>query len=351
MTCVMCVGWISGFAWIGSVATGQSASKPPSVQELLQKYTQALDVTQSFTDTYEEVLVFSYRTSGAMKGKQFQRGQNRADGRARIYCQKYIWGDFNPQNRNLPENSPRYNLRIVEAYKKRYSHTRAINNPDVKGTACFQPADQDPALLNMETYSGCYGYLGCDKPLDAVLREAKQISIRSTDEMVNGIACYAIDADTQYGRYTVWLDPAHGYNASKITRTAIGGQKEYDHLMPRGDHASGFVLITRFEQVEGIWVPVEAEQETVYTSGRLFRRSHSYYKRANIILNPDHDKLGSFENPLENPANDPQLKEGTRISIILPNSVGVRATWQDGKVVDESGKVIDLKQLWAEAKP
>ena len=144
------------------------------------------------------------------------RGRNRADGRARVYCQQYIWGDFNPQNRNLPESNPRYNLRIVEAYNKRYVHARAINNPDVKGTASFQPANEDPALLNMQTYAGCYGYLGCDKRLDVVLREAKQISMRSTAEMVNGIACHVIDADTQYGRYTVWLDPAHGYNAAKI---------------------------------------------------------------------------------------------------------------------------------------
>jgi len=144
--CVMGMGWISGLAWIGSAAAGQSVSQAASVPELLKRYTQALDATQSFTDTYEEVLDFSYRTSGAMKGRQFKRGQNRADGKARIYCQQYIWGDFNPQNRNLPESAPRYNLRIVEAYKKRYVHARAINNPRVKGTAGFQPADQDPAL-------------------------------------------------------------------------------------------------------------------------------------------------------------------------------------------------------------
>jgi hypothetical protein len=145
----------------------------------------------------------------------------------------------------------------------------------------------------------------------------------------------------------VWLDPAHGYNVSRINRTATGGHKESGHLMPRGDRASGFVLIARFEQIEGIWVPVEAEQKTAYTSGRLFRRSHSHYKRANIVLNPDHDKLGSFDNPLENPANDPELKNGTRVRIILPNSDRVKATWQDGKVVDESGKIIDVTQLWA----
>lgn len=352
MMLVMCMAWISGPAWVGSVATGQSASQTASVPELLQRYTQVLDATQSFTDTYEEVVDFSYRMPGqarAMVGKSFARGQNRID-RVRLYCQKYIWGDLNQQNMDLPESTPRYNLRIVEAYNKRYVHARAINNPDVKGTAYFQPANEDPALLNIQTYSGCYGYLGCDKRLDVVLREAKQILVRPATETVNGIACYVIDADTQYGQYTVWLDPAHGYNATKVTRNATAGHKEGEWLMSKGDQASGFVVITRFEQVVGVWVPAEAEQEMVYTGGQLFRRDRSHYKRANIVLNPDHDKLGSFDNPLEHPANDPELKNGTRVRITLPNSVRVKATWQDGKVIDESGKVIDVTQLWTTTK-
>jgi hypothetical protein len=351
MMLAMCVVWISGPAWVGSVATGQSASNAASVPELLQRYTRAFDATQSFTDTYEEVVDFSYRApTGQMAGKQFTRGQNRADGRTRVYCQRYIWGDFNPKNRNLPESSPRYNLRIVEADKTRYLHARAINNPRVKGTAYFQPAEQDPALLNMQSYAGTYGYLGCDKRLDTVLSAAKQISMRPTTGIVNGVACHVIDAHTEYGQYTVWLDPAHGYNAAKVTRKATGGHKESDRLMPTGDHARGSVVITRFDQVGGVWVPVEADHETAYTSGELFRRTRSHYKRANIVLNPDHDKLGSFDNPLEHPANDPELKNGTRVRITGPNSIRVKASWQDGKVVDESGKVVDIRQIWATTK-
>ena len=187
--------------------------------------------------------------------------------------------------------------------------------------------------------------------LDAVLAAAKRISVCPATEKVNEIPCHVIDADTHYGRYAVWLDPTHGYNAAKVTRKATGGHKENEWPMPAGDRASGSVLITRFDQVEGVWVPVEAEHETFYTSGRLFRRSHSTYKRANIVLNPDHDKLGSFDNPLVNPANDPELRNETRVSIILPNSTStIKATWQDGKIIDESGKVIDISELWDTTK-
>jgi len=345
----MCMAPISTAALAAASPADQSAPQTPSVQQLLQKYTQALNATQSFTDTYEEVVDFSYRVpTGQMASKQFARGQNRADGR-RVYCQKYIWGDFNPQERNLPEDKPRYNLRM-DADKKLYVHAGVINTPGARGSANLQPSMVDTPRLNMETFAGSYGHVGCDKRLDAVLAAAKQISVRPATEKVNEVPCHVIDADTQYGRYVVWLDPAHGYNAAKVTRRATGGYKENYHLMPQGDRASGSVVITRFDQVAGVWVPVEAEHKTAYTSGRLFRRSQSRYKRANIVLNPDHDKLGSFDIPLENPANDPELKDGTRVSIILPNSPTIKATWKDGKVIEESGKVINVSELWPTKK-
>ena len=353
MTLVLPLSMIIGTTWLASVAVGQSTSKAPSVQQLLQEYTRALDATQSFTDTFEEVDDFSHKTTPAQPraevGRQFKRGRNRADGK-RIYCQKYMWGHFNQQEKKLPEDKPRYHLRI-EADKKQYVHSKAINNPHEKGSAGLQPSMVETPRLNMETFAGIYGHVGCDKRLDAVLAAAKKISVRPATENINGFPCHVIDADTEYGRYTVWLDPAHGYNAARVTRKATGGDKEHEWPMPPGDHASGSVLVTRFEQVTGIWVPVEAEHETNYTSGRLFRRSRSHYKRANIVLNPDHDKLGSFDIPLlENPANDPELKDETRVQILLPSSVWVKATWKDGKVVDESGKVINISELWATSK-
>jgi hypothetical protein len=159
-----------------------------------------------------------------------------------------------------------------------------------------------------------------------------------------------IDAHTEYGRYTVWLDPNHGYHAAKVTRKAEGGNREHEWPMPKGDHASGFVVVTRFDQVGNVWVPVEADVEMAYTSGMVFRRDHSHYRRDNIVLNPDHDKLGSFANPLEHPVNDPELKDGTRVRITIPGFLKMKGSWQDGQVIDESGKVVDVEELLTTAK-
>ena len=351
MMFVMCMGRISSSPWVGSVATGQSASQAASVPELLQRYSQALDATQSFIESYEEVCDYRNRMPGNSKvvgGKRFARGQLRSDGH-RIYLRNYYWGDFTSRMKGLPEDAPRYRLRI-EADKRLYVHTTAVNNPRVKGTASLQPAHSEKGVMKR----GIHGFLWSDERLDAVLRGANRVSLRPTTEMVRGFACHVIDAGTQYGRYTVWLDPAHGYNAAKVTRKAVGGQKERESVMPKGDRSTGSVVITRFEQVGeqvgGVWVPVEAENEIAYTSGVFFRSMRNHFKRTKITLNPDHDKLGSFDNPLEHPANDPELKNGTRVRITVPNSVRVKATWQDGKVIDESGKVVDIRQLWATSK-
>lgn len=351
MMLVMCMGWISGPAWVGSVATGQSTSQTASVPELLQRYTQALDATQSFIESYEEVCDYSNRMPGdprVVGGKRFARGQLRSDGH-RIYLRNYYWGDFTSKLRDLPESAPRYHLRI-EADKRLYVHTTALNTPRVKGIASLQPAFSEKGVMNRGSCSGIHGFLGSEERLDAVLRGANRVSVRPTTEKVRGFACHVINADTKYGQYSVWLDPAHGYNAAKVTRKAAGGHKENQRLMPKGDRSTGSVVITRFEQVGDVWVPVEAEDEIAYTSGKFFRSQRDHFKRTKITLNPDHDKLGSFDNPLEHPANDPELKNGTRVRITLPNSVKVKGSWQDGKVVDESGKVVDIPQLWAMAK-
>lgn len=70
---------------------------------------------------------------------------------------------------------------------------------------------------------------------------------------------------------------------------------------------------------------------------RRFVKDNYHYKRTKIVLNPDHNKLGSFDDPLENPSNDPELKNGTRV---LMNHLPIYYTWQDGKVVDKTGRVI-----------
>ena len=66
----------------------------------------------------------------------------------------------------------------------------------------------------------------------------------------------------------------------------------------------------------------------------------SAWRRLDEMLNPDHEALGSFANPMKNPALDPELVNGTIVYL----GSGQKNTWQDGTVVDPNGKVVlDLR--------
>lgn len=85
----------------------------------------------------------------------------------------------------------------------------------------------------------------------------------------------------------------------------------------------------RFERIDGFWVPMEVDMRmNDYYGPGSFSRWNRHYKLTDVVLNPDHDALGSFDNPLENPRNDPELKNGASV-----RKDGSRYVWQDGKLV------------------
>ena len=65
----------------------------------------------------------------------------------------------------------------------------------------------------------------------------------------------------------------------------------------------------------------------------------THFKITKITLNPDHEALNSFGNPIKNPKLDPELIDGTIVYHIGYES----ATWKDGKVIDSYGRIIDLE--------
>ena len=213
-------------------------------------------------------------------------------------------------------------------------------SPDHRGSVYSQPANRTKAAIDRDNYSGIHGFLGSEMRLDLVLREASRISVRPEKEGFSGSSCAVIDADTRYGRYAVWIDPEHGYQAAKVTRGAKAPHIEIEDEMPVGDCSTGLVEVTRFEQLDGVWVPMGAIQQTTYTAlnRQAYNKVTSRFQRTTLTLNPDHEKLGSFDDPLVHPANDPELRNGARVNI--SGAIQARGSWQDGKVVNAQGEVL-----------
>ena len=333
-----------------TVACNAAESMPP-VSDLLDRYTQALDSTKSFIDHFEQSGEYSYRLrvggSGprfnvtADKGKNSERGQSRQDGR-RFYNQMYRWGDINQTIRDIPEDSPYYWCKILQD-KQFYWHTRRVNSSLSNGSASTYPYTKRKGvkpLLGPEGLFYLLGYVPTHPRVDTILRGAYNISVREETETIRGSACYVIDADTKYGQYTVWLDPEHGYHPARVRNRTKQGDYFKKRQLSKGDIGKAYLEVVRFEKVDGIWVPMEADVGYYRTdsSPQYFVKGDMHYKRTKIILNPDHDKLGSFNNPiLEDPNNDPELINGTRVTI---NNSPIEYTWQNGKLVDDKGNII-----------
>jgi len=343
---VICAGLVP----TGSARTISNKIKPkrPTAFELLDKYSQALDSTASFVSHYERTGECRGHFPGSKKFryKQFKRGMFKFKENKGDYHHQYAWGYFNTYDKDVPEDKPIYRVWITA---KDFSYFHQINkNRAQLGSATWEKNTRQRIKTPITSYVGIshlLGYVDSDERLDEVLRKADYISVRDKTEIIRGSVCFVIDAHTKYGQFSIWLDPNHSYHPVKIRHRAKEGEYLHHHIIPKGSIATGYLDVLQFKQVDDIWVPVEVNAGYHRTIGspKYYMSEDKHYKRTQIILNPDHDKLGSFADPIfEDPNNDPELRNGTRVEI---NFLPTRYTWQDGKVVDKDGREVDVDKL------
>lgn len=308
----------------------------PSVSELVDKYAQALDSTSSFISDYEKTAEGSIRLGrGSNTVKSFSRGQLRYDNQ-QVYEYEYRWGDW--ASLTFTEDKPHYTIGVVNS-EMNYQNTKRVGDRHRPGKVIRRPRPQGQNITLHAHFGVSYlaGYIGSDERLDAILRKADRIWVQEKTEKVGDSDCFVIEADTKYGRYTIWLDTEHGFHPAKVLHEAGEGDYSGRHLMAKGDSAKEYLKNVRFEKVGDVWVPMEADSGSDLRAARGdFNKDNYHYKRTKIVLNPDHNKLGSFDDPLENPSNDPELTNGTRV---FKNYLPIEYTWQDGKLIpnaDES---------------
>lgn len=100
-----------------------------------------------------------------------------------------------------------------------------------KNVAFFSNNENQRTKFIPTAYGGCPLdgiFWGDRKPVDVVLAQASDISIGSQMEEVNGFSCYIINAITPNGKYTLWIDPQHGYNIAKANVHKSGNDSYFD---------------------------------------------------------------------------------------------------------------------------
>lgn len=167
-------------------------------------------------------------------------------------------------------------------------------------------------------------------PLEETLREAHTASVRSKMDVVGKSQCYVIDAVTKRGKYTVWIDPQHGYNIAKLVQTLKEGDLLNTKRMKTGTMSLS-TEVRQFKRLDGVWVPWEAEQVSEQKAPGWDLQIDLHYKRIKFTLNPDHDALGSF---LPDDIEDQ--------TIVQIKGVKGKYRWFRGAkfVIDEKGRVV-----------
>jgi hypothetical protein len=200
-----------------------------------------------------------------------------------------------------------------------------------------------------------YGYMGSSldgyfwgdfRRVDDILAQTPNINLRPQTEKVNGVDCYIVDADTTYGKYSLWIDPQHGYNIAKANVYKSGDDMLYgkpisQHKKPeipegsivgkipeRINEFSFSIDNVKFQKVGEGWVPVEAEYQ--FTEQRIDGQvvvEKKNHKRVQIDPNPDFEAMKAFV---------PDIPDGTNITIEGIDGIGYR--WLQGKPVPNIDK-------------
>jgi hypothetical protein len=304
-----------------------SAAVPPSPSELLDRYRQGLDRIHSYTCRTEERQL---ATTSDFEGVRTKNSTSliRCDG-ARISIRTYAWGSLMPRPGGVGTEKDQAQYSSVLWDGKQYlSYVRSAT--DVGQIVINSRLDEQQSAKNRELAAMAggpmLGYPGTSTHRsDVLLRSAKRISVRNAMSRVNGSDCYVLDAVTMGGKFTLWIDPAHGYLAAQYEVRVEEGDRWGDGAGPveKGVSVLHGMKNVRFEQIDGEWIPVEAD--TVYDAkghNGFFCKSQSHLECTEVVLDPDHDALGSFV--------PDDIREGAKVYVMGRRypSGGPTETWR-----------------------
>jgi hypothetical protein len=301
-------------------ARGTAKDKHPSPFELLDKYADSQDKLKSYILKAAFWTDYELRRDGRDgKGKIHAEIELRFDGSRRRFCYRHrMWMDEPWQGHNTPRNKPEYRSFMRDGDIWIDYVTASENEP---GSVSFRIGKSAVEKMFKQNLSRGLGV------------PALRGFFLGDDERIGGSPCRVIDAETNRGDYTIWIDPRLGYNIAKAHVRIEAGDLFYgDYRLRKGERISGSLENVRFRLVNDRWIPVEADvfeiRETLPVGEGLQSKVH--YKLKDVILNPDHDSLGSFV--------PDDITDGSRVYLN-----GGEYKWENGKVVDAQGRKVDYK--------
>jgi hypothetical protein len=256
-----------------------------------------------------------------------------------------MWGHVGMRAVPIPKDKPLHQIRLWDGevffkYAVSEDKDKYASSPfgTVKINHYKNNVEKGQNIYKIYTRLPLLGYFYEDKErVDVMLRQADNLSVRNKVERIGESDCYVIEAKGKHGTYRVWIDPAHGYNIAQAEVRRTTGDLRLGN--PMGGKAKLFYSLKniRFQKIDNVWIPMEADRNInqTYGGGRFFKGS-GHINRTEVIINPDHEALGSF-------APD-DIRNGAivRFTALPPSK---EFLWQDGKVVDKDGREVDVDML------
>lgn len=325
------------------IATSSAPIRDTTALLLLDKYAETQDKLLKYIVRYEQTMEQDY---GDKNLKQYEIGECRFDG-SRCNLRQTQWGNI---DRSLEEYIPKekawYSSWLYDG-KMSIKAGTVVTNGVRKLQTLIVPKPAKDSGRDIVTFlsTGLFmGYLeegDNDERVDATLRKASSLKLREKSELINGSLCPVIEGITPKGKYTLWLDPEHGYNIAKsfIERGPGDVYRINQSPLRPGYRITSSIHDVRFEQINGIWVPMELtihyNQTHEVPKGYWEYRLH--FKRTAITFNPD------FANafvPDDIPDGSTLLVQNSTTHVLM----GGNYTWKNGKPCDKKGNPLDFSE-------
>ncbi|MHC4260352.1 MAG: hypothetical protein ACYSTF_08085 [Planctomycetota bacterium] len=344
----VCIVILAGFSTIvfadseqkakpASEKTGSFDTKNPAAAELLDKYAETQDKLKSFiakaSFSNKGYCNHSIGSEKPCWGDYSGRYEVRFDG-WRASLRSSNWGYINPWL-YYPQDDPSYESELWDGETGFGYVYHSKSGPGYSPLKIGKdPNRQAGRKLLLNRYFGGIpmGYFRGDKKrIDVKLREADTIRVQDKMEKAEGRACYVIEARIKEGEYKLWIDPEHGHNIVKIEIE----RDDMAHL----EHFSESMKCARFKKVDDVWLPMEWDTRRYWDwPGDHYCEGTMSIKLEEIILNPDHNSLGSFV--------PDDIRDGARTTFPFPFGHQVTKgsplyVWSKDPnfVVDEKGRV------------
>lgn len=263
-------------------------------------------------------------------------------------------------DRDLTEETFAITSRIWDG-EKEYQVYRSpnidVNNKDGYSVTVRKDNTIMKSLSLYLVYSNLTGiFYGDTKSFDEILSTSSAGTSSLRYETIESSKCIVLESDNSYGNFQVWIDPERGYNIVKAIITKgpediyLGRPlKSYEYATTQQDETSSnkstktrtmteaIVKIDNvtLEKQGHLWVPVGSTHEKILKfSDGVINNVKINCKVEQLEVAPDFDKIDAFKIKVPN---------GTRVYI--EGFPEIRYEWQDGKVVDGAGNLIDYKTI------